>query len=247
MLRTPAIVLHVFDASNPCQTIELALTTRGLAYERVVLPIGSSAEVEAIYGAGRATVPGALIDGRPVHTSLAIMDAIDALVPDELALYPQPDAESLRVAAHWADSELQALSRTLLWGALRLAPHQAGVLAGRPPLDPALTDIVAARTIEVAVAKHDVSFTRIGAALERLPIALDHLDRLVADGLIRIAPGELPNGAELAVAPTLSLLAAVGDVRDEVLARPSAALIEIAPRRPGVIAPGAFPPAWRVG
>ena len=55
-------------------TVEAALRRKGLEYERVVLTAGPHVEeMQRIYGEGRSTVPGLLIDGEPLHGSRPIL------------------------------------------------------------------------------------------------------------------------------------------------------------------------------
>src|SRR4051794_28070515 len=104
---TPQLTLHVLATSHPCLTAEAALRFKGLEFERVVLKPGEhNAEMERIYGDGRRTVPGLLLDGEPVHGSLAIVERIEALAP-EPTLYPEPIAEAVRHAEQWGDAEVQ--------------------------------------------------------------------------------------------------------------------------------------------
>src|SRR5829696_2579427 len=103
----PAITLHVLPPSHPCKTVEAALRLKGLPFERVVMESGRHGEpMEAIYGAGRTTVPGMVIDGEPVHGSRAILQRLEAVAP-EPALFPADRADAVRDAEAWGDRELQ--------------------------------------------------------------------------------------------------------------------------------------------
>src|SRR5688572_18704649 len=114
----PALTLHVLPPSHPCMTAEAALKLKGLEYEKVALDMtGHNAEVEKLYGEGRKTVPGLLVDGEPVHGSVAILRRLEELAPDP-PLYPGDRAEAIREAEEWGDGELQDLGRRLPWAAL---------------------------------------------------------------------------------------------------------------------------------
>jgi glutathione S-transferase len=104
----PALTLHVLPPSHPCMTAEAALRLKQLDYEKVTLTVPHKEEMERVYGDGRATVPGLLVDDEPVHGSLAILDRLERLVPDP-PLYPEPIAATVREAERWGDAELQDL------------------------------------------------------------------------------------------------------------------------------------------
>ena len=75
----PALTLHVLPPSHPCMTVEAALRLKQLDYEKVTLTPGPhTSEMERIYGEGRTTVPGLLIDGEPVHGSRPSPAALSA-------------------------------------------------------------------------------------------------------------------------------------------------------------------------
>ena len=48
--------------------------------------------MERIYGDGKRTVPGVVVDGEPVHGSRAILERLERLAPAP-SLYPEPIAE----------------------------------------------------------------------------------------------------------------------------------------------------------
>src|SRR4051812_21078674 len=119
---TAQLTLHVLPPSHPCMTAEAALRLKGLRYERVELTPGSHTDqMQEIYGAGKHTVPGLLIDGEPVHGSRPTPPRLEERVPDP-PLFPEPHADAVIEAERWGDSELQDLGRRLPWGALRFRP-----------------------------------------------------------------------------------------------------------------------------
>ena len=68
------VTLHAVPPSHPCMTVAAALELKGLEFERIDFPHAERLErMQEIYGEGNATVPGALIDGEPVHGSRAIL------------------------------------------------------------------------------------------------------------------------------------------------------------------------------
>lgn len=239
----PALTLHVLPPSPPCRTVLAALRFKGLDAEVVPLVYGPHTEqLEAIYGEGRITVPGMLVDDEPVHGSRAILERLEELQP-EPALYPAAIADAVRDAERWGDEELQDLGRRLPWGALHFRPESMGTFAaaGAPPLDPAGTDF-AMSYIPGMWKRRDITAVQLAEDLAGLPAKLDHIDALAAAGVVG---GEQPTAADLQIGATLLVLLTLGDLRPLIEDRPAEQLA----RRwfeeyPGDIPAGAFPAGW---
>jgi glutathione S-transferase len=243
-VSAPRIVLHLLPPSHPCAAVEAALRFKNLDYERVELQAGPHVdEMARVYGEGRTTVPGILIDGEPVHGSNAIFERLEALAP-EPSLYPAALGDAVAAAARWGDEELQDLGRRLPWGALHFRPESLGTFAGAGPLDPAGTDF-AMRFVRASWKYHNISAARLAEDLAGLPAKLDRVDALVAEGVIG---REAPNAADLQIGSTLSVLLTVGDVRPLIEGRRAE---QVARRwfedRPGLVPAGAFPAGWVPG
>ena len=235
------ITLHVLPPSHPCKTVRAALDLKGLEYERVDLEGGPHVEqMQEIYGEGNHTVPGMLLDGRPIHGSVPIMYALEELAP-EPPLYPAGIADAVREAELWGDRELQDLGRHIPWGALHFRPEALGTFGGGGTLDPAGTDF-AIRYLRGAWKYHRLNSEILAADLAGIPARIDHVDALAAEGVIG---GESPNAADLQIGATLRVLLTVGDVRPMLEGRPAE---EIArrwfPDQAGDIPAGAFPASW---
>ena len=234
------LTLHVLPPSHPCRTVEAALRVKGLDAEIVTLTAGEhNAVMEEIYGAGNRTVPGLLVDGEPVHGSVAILERLEELAP-EPALYHEAIADAVRAAERWGDAELQDLGRRLPWGALHFRPEAMGTFAGGGPLDPAGTDFAIAY-IRSSWTYHRITAARLAEDLAGLPAKLDHIDELVADGIVG---GEQPTAADLQIGATLQLLLLLGDVRPLIAGRPAERLARWFDPRPGDVPAGAFPRGW---
>src|SRR4051794_24943218 len=82
--------------------------------------------MQRIYGEGKKTVPGLLVDDEPVHGSRAILARLDELAPEK-PLYP---SDEVRVAEQWGDEVLQDLGRRLPRGSLQFRPEAMGSFAG---------------------------------------------------------------------------------------------------------------------
>ena len=108
-----------------------------------------------------------LVDGEPVHGSVAILERLEELVP-EPSLYPARIADAVREAERWGDAELQDLGRRLPWGALHFRPEAMGTFAGGGPLDPAGTDF-AIQYARASWKYHGITAVRLAEDLAGLP------------------------------------------------------------------------------
>jgi len=237
----PEIVLHALPPSHPCMTAEAALKLKGLAYERIDLVPGEHpAKIAEIYGEGRTTVPGLLVDGEPVHGSRPILEQLEVLAADP-PLYPAPIADAVRDAERWGDEELQDLGRRLPWGALHFRPEALGTFGGAAPLDPAGTDF-AIRYARGSWKYHGITAQRLADDLAGLPAKLDHVDGLAEAGTIG---GEAPNAADLQIGATLRVLLCLGDLRPLLEDRAGERIARAwFPDYRGEVPAGAFPAGW---
>lgn len=241
MATSPKLVLHVVPFSHPCLAVGAALDRLGLEYETVTLTTGRHAEeVEAVYGEGRRTVPGILVDGEPVHGTEAIFARLDELRPDG-GLYPEAHAEAIRAAEPALAEDLQMSARVLVFGALHFRPESMATFAGGDQLDPAGTDF-AIKTMRATWRYLDITAARVHETLQALPAQLDAVDALLEAGAIG---GEEPTALDFQLGSSLHLLAQIGDVRALVEARPAGAIASawFEPGR-GCVPAGAFPPGW---
>ncbi|MEA2459033.1 MAG: hypothetical protein QOC95_2005 [Thermoleophilaceae bacterium] len=241
MTAAPTLTLHVLPPSHPCRTAEAALERKGLEYERVVLNPGPhNEEMERLYGGGHRTVPGLLVDGEPVHGSIAILERLEQLVPDP-PLYPDPIAGAVREAERWGDAELQDLGRRIPWGALHFRPEAMGTFGGGQALDPAGTDF-AIRYVRASWRYHGISAARLAEDLAGLPEKIDHVDALADQGIVG---GDQPTAADLQIGATLRVLLNVGDVRPLIEDRPAGRIARRwFPDYAGDVPAAAFPAGW---
>lgn len=241
MSTTGPLTLHVLPPSHPCMTAEAALQRKGLEYEKVSLTPGAHVEEMArIYGEGRGTVPGLLVDGEPVHGSRAILERLEQIAP-EPPLYPEPIAEAVREAERWGDEELQDLGRRLPWGALHFRPEAMGTFGGAGALDPAGIDF-AIGYVRASWKYHRISAERLAEDLAGLPAKVDHIDSLAGGGIVG---GEQPTAADLQIGATLRVLITVADLQPLLSGRPAEALARRwFPDYAGEVPAGAFPAGW---
>jgi glutathione S-transferase len=241
MSSQPQLVFHVVPFSHPCLAVSAALDRFGHEYETVQLVSGKHGEeVEQIYGEGRRTVPGLLVNDDPVHGTSTIFARLDELHPDA-GLYPDAVAEAVREAEAGLAEDLQSSARVLVFGALHFRPESMGTFAGAAQLDPPGVDF-AIKTMRATWRYLDITAERVHAALRELPAQLDAVDALIDAGA---AGGEAPTAADFQLGSSLHLLMQIGDVRPLVEERPAAKLAT-AWFEPGAgdVPAGAFPPGW---
>jgi len=241
MSATPELTLHVLPPSHPCKTVEVALDLKGLDYERVEMTPGAhNANMEEIYGQGKTTVPGLLVEGQPVHGSRPILAKLEELAP-EPALFPEETGDAVREAERWGDEELQDLGRRLPFGAMHFRPEALGTFGGAGPLDPAGTDF-AMKYVHQSWRYHGITAERLADDLAGLPAKIDHIDALADDGVIG---GEEPTAADLQIGATLRVLLTVGDLQPLLEGRPGERIARRwFPDYPGEVPAGAFPAGW---
>ncbi len=244
-MSQPALTLHHVPPSHPSRAVEAALRLKRLEFELVDVTEPGSAHterMEAIYGAGNGTVPGLLVDGEPVHGSRPIMARLEEIEPQP-PLFPADRAAEVREAERWGEQELQQLGRDLAWGALHFRPERLGLLGGAGPLDPAGTDY-AIRYLRAAWRYHGLTAVRIAEGLAGLPAKLDHVDALIAAGVIG---GDAATAADLQIGATMRVFDLLGDLEPLLAGRPAAALGERwfpDYQADGRIPSGAFPAGW---
>jgi glutathione S-transferase len=171
------------------------------------------------------------------------MARLEEIAPDP-PLFPADIAEEVREAERWGDEELQQLGRNLAWGALHFRPECLGLLAGAGQLDPAGTDF-AIKYLRVTWRYHGLTAVQIAEDLAGLPDKLDHIDSLIAAGVIG---GEQPNAADFQIASTLRTFEVIDDLAPLLADRPAG---ELGGRwfpdylsTGGSIPAGAFPAGW---
>ena len=241
MSPSPTLTLHVLPPSHPSRAAEAAIKLKGLEFEKVELVGGEHvAAMQEIYGEGNSTVPGLVVDEEPVHGSSAIYRKLEEIAPDP-PLFPADIAGAVREAERWGDEELQQLGRNLGWGALHFRPESLGAMGGAGQLDPAGTDF-AIKYVRGSWKYHGITAVQLADDLEGLPAKLDHVDRLVADGIIG---GDSPNAADLQIASTLRVFLIIGDLDDLMADRPAREIaLRWFPDYPGGVPAGAFPAGW---
>jgi glutathione S-transferase len=236
----PRIVLHAVPFSHPCLAVSTALDRLGLEYETVELATGRhQEEVERVYGEGRRTVPGLLVDDEPVHGTAAIFARLDELCPDG-GLYPESGRDAIRELEAGLAEDLQTAARVLIFGAMHFRPESMGTFAGIAQLDPAGVDF-AIKAMRATWRYLEIDAQRVHATLQALPAQLDAVDALLEEGSIA---GDRPSAADFQLGSSLHLMAQIGDVRPLVAERPASRLLSLFEPGKGDVPAGAFPAGW---
>lgn len=110
----PDIKLYGVAVSAFVAKVRIVLEMKGLAYEELTPPDGYGSDAyRAIVPAG--SVPGIVIDGKPVHDSNAIIELLEVLAPNPRLLPTDPfEAATVRSLLGFHDTRIEAAARTLL-------------------------------------------------------------------------------------------------------------------------------------
>jgi glutathione S-transferase len=219
------------------------LEHKGLDHKMVwLLPTLWSAQLR-ILGFRGGTVPAMKLDCRRLQSSLLISRALEEAKP-EPALFPSdPDQRAaVEEAERWGDEVLQDVPRRIVrW----LAAHsqEARVLVAREvgiplPRVAAFTNIPWARHIARKVDANG----QIQRAIAQVPQVLDHVDDLIARGVIG---GEQPNAADFQIATSVRAILTIKDLEPAFSGHPSAELaMRLLPEFGNDFPAGMLPAEW---
>jgi glutathione S-transferase len=238
------VKLYSIGVSHPARAAGLMLRYKGIEYEIVDIPPGMQRVLLRAHGFRGATVPALKIDGRKVQGSLNVSRALEELQP-EPPLFPSDPQQRAAVeeAERWGEAELQPVPRNIFrWFVTRdyeLRRHLAET-SGMPL--PALAGRLAkpvgwyfARVISGA------SEESVRSEIAALPAQLDHVDELIAEGVIG---NEQPNAADFQIATSVRVLLNFPQLQSLIEPRPAGQLaMRIAPGF-GDPMPLRLPPDW---
>ncbi|MFL5893074.1 MAG: glutathione S-transferase family protein [Solirubrobacterales bacterium] len=236
--------LYSISVSHPARAAGLMLQRKGIECEIVNLTPGSQRVLLRLRGFPDGTVPAMTIDGRKVQGSLEISRALEELKPDP-PLFPADSEKRAAVeeAERWGDAVLQSVPRNLFrWCLARDGEARRGLAEATKTPAPALVKHVMkpvawyfARIVSGATDE------TVRAQLAALPEYLDHVDGLIAEGVIG---GEEPNAADFQIATTVRVLLNYSQLRPLIEPRPVGELaMRIVPRFGGEL-PVKLPPEW---
>ena len=216
--------LYGFSISNAANTARLMLAFKGVETKWVEVLPGLHPLLLRGFGFKRGTVPALKLDGRKIEGSLEIAQALEAAVP-EPSLYPTDPVKRRAVedAERWGEAELQNVPRRIFrWV---FAHDNAARAYIAKELGLPLPSVVGALNQPIArwtATRADADEAHARANLANLRDTLDHVDQLIADGVI--GDPDAPNAADFQIAPSIRSLDAVGELAPLFEGRPCEAL-----------------------
>jgi glutathione S-transferase len=214
------IKLYGSKPSPPTHTVRLELEAKGLDYKTIWLLPGLHPALLRTRGFSGGTVPSIKLNGRKLQQSREISRALDELKP-EPPLFPVDPQKRLEVeeAERWGDETLQDVPRRIVrWMSVH-RPETRVMIAkeiGVPlPRFAAWINAPSARYMANKVDSDD----EIRNAVAAVPGALDHVDALIARGVIG---GDQPNAADFQIATSVRALLTVRDLDPVTRERPAA-------------------------
>ena len=214
------IKLYGTQPSPPSHTVRLELEAKGLDYKPIWLLPGLHPALLRTRGFRGGTVPAVKLDGRKVQGSRAISRALDE-VESEPPLFPMDPEERLAVeeAERWGDETLQDVPRRIIRWLSVHRPETRVMIAEEigVPL-PKLAAWINAPTARYMANKVD-SDEEIRNAIAAISEVLDHVDELIAEGVIG---GDPPNAADFQIATSVRALLTVRDLDRVTRGRPAA-------------------------
>jgi glutathione S-transferase len=238
-----SIKLYALTVSHPSVAVHLMLERKRLDHRVLNIQPGLHPLVVRLAGFPDNTVPALRLDGLRVQGSLAISRALDELAPAP-ALFPS-DPERRRAvedAEAWGERELQPVPRRMYrWGLARRWELRRRLIeaAGMPV--PRLTAVLNAPLARVFAGMIGADDGAVDKDLRQLPGKLQHVDALIAHGVIG---SEEPNAADFQIATTLRVLLSFHDLRPMLEGRPAADLaLRLVPDWPDEV-PAFLPGEW---
>ena len=212
--------LYGIPPSHPSHAARLMIERKGLDYKMVWLLPGIHFILVRTRGFRGGTVPALKLDGRRIQDSVAISRALEEAKPDPPLFPADPELRSrVEEAERWGEDRLQPLPRRLTrWMAVHrpdarlLIARDAGV---RLPSVASRLNGPVARHLARNVAADEL----LDETIADVPRQLDHVDELIADGVIG---GEDPNAADYQILTSVRSLLAIADLDPVTQGRPSA-------------------------
>jgi glutathione S-transferase len=238
------VKLYSISVSHPARCVGLMLRHKGIDADIVDMPPGAQQVYMRVRGFSAGTVPAIEIDGRKVQGSLEISRTLEELVPDPPLFPADPEQKAaVEEAERWGEMVLQPIPRNLFrWavagdGELR---RVLGQNVGMP--QPALA-AVAMKPVAWYYSRLVSGSTEesIKSQLVALPEHIDHVDALIAEGVIG---GEQLNAADFQIATSLRVLLNFPQLRSLIEGRPAAELAMRVAANFGQPMPVKLPEAW---
>jgi len=215
------ITLYGTPPSPPSHSARLMLERKGLEHKTVWLLPGLHPMLVRTRGFRGNTVPALKLDGAKLQNSREISRALEEYRP-EPRLFSEDPAVRLKVeeAERWGEETLQNVPRIIYrWMAAHSQAMRTDVAREvgipLPAVAAAVNVPVAKRLSRLAGGGED----EVRDAIASVPALLDHVDALIADGVIG---GEQPNAADFQIVPSVRILLGMADTAPMVEGRPCA-------------------------
>jgi glutathione S-transferase len=235
--------LYSLKLSHPGQAVHLMLEHKGIDHRVVNLLPGMHPALVRARGFRGNTVPALRIDGRRIQGSRAISRALDEIQPDPPLFPTDPERRrAVEEAETWGDGDFQhAPRRAFRWAAGHNRPFRRWIAEREGlPLPGLVADsnLPIARLLAQRIGADDEG---VQAMLRSLPGMLDHVDALIADGVIG---GAESNAADFQLLTTVRTLLTMNDLRAFAAGRPCEPLARALWPDPIEPAPAALPAEW---
>lgn len=242
--------LYAMPASHPSMAAALMLERKRIGYQVVWLLLPFTGPILRLVGFPRRTVPALRLGGRRIQGSRQISTALEEARP-EPPLFPRDPARRREVeeAERWGDEALQPAARRIeVWELRRDRWMVATQLAdarriqgARLRINPRLAAATGGPTLAWYARLIGATDEAVRCDLGELSAMLDRVDAWIADGVLG---GADPNAADFQIAPSLSLLMTVDELRRALETRPAGRLaLRLVPEYPGRSA-GVLPREW---
>jgi glutathione S-transferase len=243
-----SVKLYSIPGSHPAAAARAMLDYKGIDYGRVDLPPVVSRVLMRAAGFSGNRVPALKVDGRKVQGSRNISRELDVLRPDPPLFPADPERRAaVEEAERWGDEVFQQMPRTITWWALkRHRADQTTFLEGAGPMARlGMPSRIAVATsgpiLRLAIRLNDSTDETVRQTLASIGPALDHVDALIDQGVIR---GDQPNAADFQIGASVALLMTFEDIRERIELRRAADLARrLYPWYPGRVR-ASFPPEW---
>jgi glutathione S-transferase len=240
------ITLYGSPPSPPSHSARLMLEHKGIDHKVVWLLPGLWPVLLRTRGFRGGTVPAMKIDGRRLQNSRAIARALDEAKSDPPLLPADPEQRlAVEEAERWGDEVFQDVPRRIIrW--LSVHRPETRVMIAKDvgiPL-PRFAAWINAPSARHLANKVDADNT-VQDAIAQVPEVLDHIDGLIADGVIG---GAEPNAADFQLATSVRSIYNIEDLRPAMEGRPCTELaMRLIPEFGTDFPAGLLPEEWLRG
>lgn len=213
--------LYGVRISHPSRAALLMLRHKGIEPNVVEIPPGAQPIAMRVLGFRGDTVPGMKINGSRVQGTVRISRALENAVPEPPLFPADPDLRArVERAERWGDEIYQPVPRRIFRWAVSVNGKLREAVMGRAGIPmPAITTRLMFPLTEYYKRKEGGGKEVARRDVLALPGHLDHVDALIAEGVIG---GAELNAADFQIALTTRVLLNFAELRPLVADRPAA-------------------------